>query len=282
MDEIGHEATRFVAAIDDAPIVGSDREIVGEEIRRRESEIDDPRNTVIDEEHVVAEEVAVDRAFGHRCLAEAGLELELRGEEVVLAGIQKRSNRARGLSPPARTATIGEPRTISRRRNMQPAECRADGHAMRNIGRRDRCAVDAAHETRGLAVQQTEQCPGSIRDRRRTLDAGAREMGHQVQVERQLLGGQPLEERQHPATPGRRDEIIGVLDPGRNRRLLDERPDRVACKPGVEFFGGNECVDRHRAMPRAQARRRKRLADGKKVRPGERQLTTTKAPTSVP
>ena len=82
---------------------------------------------------------------------------------------------------------------------MQPCERVADRRAVTRVGRLDRRAVDARDQARGLAVEQREQRAGAIGLRRGHLDAGAREMRHQVEIERQLLGRQALVERQDVA-----------------------------------------------------------------------------------
>ena len=166
-------------------------------------------------------------------------------------GVDEGANRARRLPPPCRPAAIGEPRAIGGRCDVQAPERRADGRAMRDVGRLHRRAVDPRDEARRLAVQHAEQRARAVADRRRAFDAGLREMRHQVEVERQLFGGQALVERQHVAALRRRHEIVRVLDARRDRRLQHEPADRVAREPGFEFFGGYGRVDGHRAPRRA-------------------------------
>jgi hypothetical protein len=50
----------------DAPVVDRYRQVVGERVGRGEAEVDDPRQFVADEQRVVAERVAADRACGNR------------------------------------------------------------------------------------------------------------------------------------------------------------------------------------------------------------------------
>ena len=76
----------------------------------------------------------------------------------------------------------------------------------------------------GLAVQMREQRAGAIGRRRRHFDAGARQMRHQVEVERQLVGGQALVQRQDEAASLGGDEVVGVLDAGSDRRELTSVP----------------------------------------------------------
>src|SRR5438477_6509645 len=64
-----------------APVVDSDREIVGERIGRRKTEIDNAGKFLPDEEHVVAKKIAVDRRPRQLSLGESSLVLELRGDQ---------------------------------------------------------------------------------------------------------------------------------------------------------------------------------------------------------
>jgi hypothetical protein len=77
---------------------------------------------------------------------------------------------------------------------------------------------------------------------------------HEIQVERELLGGQPLVERENVAPLQRGDEVVGVLDAGLDRRELDQLPDVVAGEPGIELFGRDGRVDGHGSARRTKRR----------------------------
>jgi hypothetical protein len=69
-------------------------------------------------------------------------------------------------------------------------------------------------------------------------------MRHEIEVERQLVGGQPLEQRQNVASLRGGDEIVRVLD-ARLDRLAGEQPaDRVVLEPGGKLIFGNWRVNR--------------------------------------
>ena len=119
--ERGVESAVGVAS---APVVDGDREVVREEIGRREAEVDDARHAIAGEQHVVAEEIAVDRALGQLAAAEAGLELDLGVEQRRLRGVETRLDRACGLAPPRGSAAIGQARAIGLRRDVQPRRAR--------------------------------------------------------------------------------------------------------------------------------------------------------------
>jgi hypothetical protein len=57
----------------------------------------------------------------------------------------------------------------------------------------DRAPGEAGDERRRLAVQTAEVLVREIGDRRGAGNAVAREVRHEIEVERKLVGGQPLE-----------------------------------------------------------------------------------------
>ena len=87
----------------------------------------------------------------------------------------------------------------------------------------------------GLPFSVAEERVREVGDRRRAGNAVAREVRHQVEVEGQLRRRQPLEQRQDVAAVRGGDEVVGVLDPGRDALQLDERADRVALQPVGEL-----------------------------------------------
>ena len=91
---------RRACSAGDAPVVDGDGEVVGKEVGRREAEVDDAGDAAVAKQHVVAEEVAVDRAFGQLAAAEPGLELEFRVEQRDLVGVEVRPS---PRAPPAAT-----------------------------------------------------------------------------------------------------------------------------------------------------------------------------------
>ena len=125
LDELGNKCAARVAVAIDAPVVDGDREIVGEEVGRGEPEVDDARHPGADEQHVVAEQVAVDRRTRQRDLAVTRLKLDLGGEQRIAFGVEVWAHRTRRLAPPAGAAPVGEASAIGRARR------RAGGRARR-------------------------------------------------------------------------------------------------------------------------------------------------------
>src|SRR5262245_15881965 len=82
IDELGNERAGVGTVVDDAPVVDGYREIVCKEVGRREAEVDDARDAITLEQHVVAKEIAMDRAARRPDLAESRQELELGGEQL--------------------------------------------------------------------------------------------------------------------------------------------------------------------------------------------------------
>ena len=208
-----------------APVVDGDRQVVGEEIGGREAEVDDAR-------HRGRRRRARCRRTGrHGSRPWAAC----RGRSPSGSGFPRRAarpgrrsrndaHRARRLAPPRRAAPVGEARAVAFAMRVQPRRARAPtARAVHGLGRRPRARRRRASTSAGgLAVEHREQRAGAIRRRRRHFDARPREMRHQVEIERQLVGGQALVERQHVAAAVGGDEVVGVLD-ARRRSACNSR-----------------------------------------------------------
>src|SRR5690242_10234280 len=66
-----------VAVVIHAPVVHRDRKVIGEGVRRGKSEIDDARKPTVDEQRVVAKQVAVDRALRQSASGGTALDIHL-------------------------------------------------------------------------------------------------------------------------------------------------------------------------------------------------------------
>ena len=155
-------------------------------------------------------------------------------------------HRARGLAPPRGSAAVGQARAIGLRRDVQARRApRPPARSARRVGASTGAPSTRATRPGGLAVEQREQRAGAVGNRRGHFDAGAREMRHQVEVERQLRRRQPLVERQHVTAALGRDEVVGVLDARGDRRELGQPAHRIAREPCVEFGSGDRRVDGH-------------------------------------
>ena len=70
-------------------------------------------------------------------------------------------------------------------------------------------------------------------------DAGLRQMLHQVQVKRQLLKAQTLEQSQHVLTLIGRQKVVGVFNAALNAAQFFERAKGQAAQQVARIFIGN-------------------------------------------
>ena len=196
---------------------------------------------------------------GKRCCA---LEVDFFFQQVFLRRIEKRADFLRGHAPPLRAARVLEVGAVGARGEMHAREQRAELGAGGRVRALDRGAGKARDERGRLAFQALQVAVGEVGDRRRAGNAVAREVRHQVEVERQLLRRQALEQGQHVAALGRGDEVVAVLDARLDRLAGDQAPDRVVGEPRRQLGFGDVGIDRQisrkcRWATSARARRRR-------------------------
>src|SRR5690242_3487404 len=86
----------------------------------------------------------------------------------------------------------------------------------------------------------------AVLDWLRASDAAAREVLHQAEEERQVLGGDPpLIERQDEAASAGVNQEVRVLDPFRNTLVRQKLANIVAGEELAELFRGNVGIDGH-------------------------------------
>src|SRR5687767_11909997 len=122
-----------------------------------------------------------------------GLEGELFFKQRLLYPVQKRPHLPRRKAPPLRAAGILEVGAVGAPGEMHAREKRAELLAMRSARVVDRAPGEAGDERRRLAVKTAEVLVREIGDRRGAGNAVARKVRHEIEVERKLVGGQPLE-----------------------------------------------------------------------------------------
>jgi hypothetical protein len=76
-------------------------------------------------------------------------------------------------------------------------------------------------------------------------DAALRQVLHQVQVKRQLLKRQPLEQREHELALGGGGEIVGVLDAALNAAQFAQLAEFQFAQQGLRLFGGDFSENSH-------------------------------------
>ena len=174
-----------------------------------------------------------------------GMEAELVLEQRRAPGIEERTHLGRGAAPPFRPARVLQVRGVRTAGEVHAREQRAQLGTLRVAGPLERGARQPRDQRRRLAIELPEILIAQIGERRRRRDAMAREVRHQIEIERQLGRRQPFVQRQHVTAFFGRHEIVGVLDARRDRREVDEPSDRVPGEPCVEILGGDGRVDGH-------------------------------------
>ena len=140
------------------------------------------------------------------------LEGHLVVQQVLLVGAQEGLQlRGHGL-PPGQAAQIGLVQRKVGHRVVHARQQMAQLGAMVQVGRQLVVSGQAGDQRRGLAGHLVQHLAISVGARLGHRQTAAGQVLHQAQVERQLLGAQALEQRQHPLASGGGDEVIGVFD----------------------------------------------------------------------
>src|SRR6185503_16155046 len=140
--------------------------------------------------------------------AVARLERQLRVEQRAPPLIEERAHLLRRRAPPARPARVLLVGGVGTRRQVHAREEQPELAALRRAGALQRLTGQARDQRRRLAVQRAEVGVGQARHRRRTGNAVARKVRHQVEVERQLGRRQALEQRQDVAALRGGDKVV--------------------------------------------------------------------------
>ena len=226
-----------------APVVRAHRDVVEQAVDAREVEVDHAARCVRPRTARCRgkDRRAPGRAAGPESGARPGRRARSSSSFCMLASAGNRTT-----SCAAKRHHFG-PRGFSRYALYErPARCmrpeqRAQLRAMRRLGALDGAAAEARDQRRGLAVERAEVLVGKVRDRRRARNAVAREVRHQVEVERQLVRRQALEQREHVAPLRGGDEVVGVLDARLDRLAADQsrRPSnpRASCRAQLPRLG---------------------------------------------
>src|SRR5262249_60776172 len=86
------------------------------------------------------------------------------------------------------------------------------------------------------AVELADAAVRAVRDGLRGGHTTTGEVSHQIEIERQFVGLELLEQSEYEATRGGRDEVVGILDSGRYARQIAQRTDGIILEPGVELL----------------------------------------------
>jgi hypothetical protein len=129
---------------------------------------------------------------------------------------------------------------------VQAGQQRAEAGAVGGVGRQVMLAGQAIDHGRRLALDREQQVALRIGVRPGHRQAGIGQVLHQLQVERQLLGGEPLEQGQHVASGAGVDEVVGVLDAAGAGRHVAQGADAEPVDQSRRLVEGNLGEDRHR------------------------------------
>src|SRR5262245_1648739 len=187
----------------------------------------------------------MDRATRQLVPAVQRLEAHLLAQQCYVVGAEERNDLGHDRGPPLRPARVVQAPGIVGARGVDAAEHRTHLCALGGRGRREVLALQEAYERSRLAVQLAEKSPALVGHGLGTGYALARQVVLQIEIERQLTRGEPLEQRQDVAAPAGGDEVVRVLDPGRYAFEGHQRSDGIVLEPGTELFAGDGGVDRH-------------------------------------
>src|SRR3989454_1910350 len=253
-----------------APVVDRHRDVEQERVDPGEIKIDHSADAVSIEQHVIAEQIGVDRTARQIERAVERLEFELGCEQLAAPFVEERRHFTRRLAPPLRPPWILELSVVASSGKMHVGKDGTDLLAVARLWRAHRGAGEAGDETGGLAVQGSEIPVAAVGDRRGARYAVTRKMRHEVQVEGKLHCTEPLEKREHEAAVQSGDEVIRVFDPRSDALQIDQLADSVAFQPGRKFLGGDTREDGHDARVVADAGASVRTGGSPKAGPARR------------
>src|SRR5262249_47227604 len=159
--------------------------------------------------------------------------------------IEKRPQLGHDASPPARSARIFHDAPVRAAGDVNIGEHGSYQPAMRRTDAGQVLAGEKAHQRGRLAVELAEEGVRAVRDWLRRGHPPTREVSHQIEIERQFVGLELLEQSEYEATRGGRDEVVGILDSGRYARQIAQRTDGIILEPGVELLVSDGGENRH-------------------------------------
>ena len=239
----GTRRVEFAGAVE-APVVGRDGEVEEQVVDAGEVEVEEAADALAVEEDVVAEEVGVDDAarqvadLAAAVAALLRLEADLLAQQRRVLGIEQRQQLRRRRPSPGGAARVVLAAAAGLGGDMQVAEQRAERGAVRDTGLLERAAGQPRDDQCRLAGDLADRLVVAVGDRRRAGQAVAREVGHQVHEERQLVAGELLEHRQHVAAVGGVEEEVGVLHALGDAFQALDRAEGIALQPGGDLLVG--------------------------------------------
>ena len=233
-----------------APVVDGDGDVEQQGVETGEVEVDDAADAHAAvgfgvPQHVVAEQVGVDRSAGQRGELDRGLAGDLGVEQGLLVGGQEGTHDLGRGRAPGGAARVVLATAVGLAGQVQAGEHGADLLAVGQAGGHLGAAGQAHHEGGRAILQGAEVFVVAVGDRAGDRQAVAREVRHQVQVVGQLGARHAFEQRQHIAAERGGDEEVAVLHAGRDALELDQAADGVVLEPVGEHGFGDGGEDGH-------------------------------------
>ncbi|MCY1295307.1 hypothetical protein D9M70_446410 [compost metagenome] len=156
---------KFAAGQVDAPVVDGDRQVEQPLVVAGKVEVEEAAETVASaavflEQHVVAEQVAMARAFAQAGVVGAGEERRLMGDLLLqqraLAGVEERQDLGLGLLPPRQAAQVGLAARVVLAGQVHARQHVADFGAVLRVRRQLRGAGQARDDGGGLALERAQ------------------------------------------------------------------------------------------------------------------------------
>ena len=212
----------------DTPIVEADRKIEEPGVHAREIEVEKAGQPLAVEHHVVAEQVGMDGAARQGRIAGRGGDMVLIGQLGAQHGggflAQMGQDHGHGFIPPGQAAQIGLLAVVVLSGQMHARQHLAHGSAVHGSRGQLAFAGQAVDDGCGLAADLEQNVTAAcLALRVRHGNPGLCQMLHQVEVKRQLLGTQALEQCQHPLSLVGRQKIVGVFNAALNAAQFLER-----------------------------------------------------------
>ncbi|MPN36124.1 hypothetical protein SDC9_183630 [bioreactor metagenome] len=166
-------------------------------------------------------------------------------QQFLLGLADVRQHHGHGFVPPGQAAQVGLLTVIVTPRQMHAREHGAHGGAVGGLGRKLALAAQLVDHGGGLACHGVQDVAALVGRRIGHGNAAVRQMLHQVQVERQLLGGQALEQREHVFALVRGEKVVGVLDAAFDAAQLRQFAQLQTAQQIARLFGGDFGEDGH-------------------------------------
>ena len=179
---------------------------------------------------------------------------QFRLQQRCLGGVQVRQHHGHGVVPPGQAAQIGLMAVVVAPHQVHARQHGAHGRAVHGLGGQLALAAQLAHHRCRFARHGVQDFAVLVTTRLGHRDAAVRQVLHQVQVKRQLLGRQALEQREHEFALRAGEEVVGVFNPALNAAQFDQLANLQAAQHFACIFFGDFGKNGHRSAQRGKSR----------------------------